>query len=141
MPVDWRAKLGQLVDKRVAYSLRENPYVYWEGILRKIEPNDVEIVSIQGTKKGPADRWPLADMASIQFDPERDGQELAEHYRAKTAFRDEHSQRLRAILPEDVVGKLCSWWLQLTLVGTRSRIADEMSEPIPWKGAMSFTVG
>lgn len=131
---DWRTGLAELLNRRVAYAFcGKNPYVYWEGVLREIEPGEPATVGIQGTKSGPTDRWPLADLASIQLDPERDGKELADHYHAKNAFRDEHSNRLRTVLPESAVGKLCGWWFQVTLVGIRSRFAEELNEPFPWK--------
>lgn len=133
---DWRAQLSQLVGKRIAYSLCGNPYVYWEGVLRQIEPSNPETVRIQGTRNSPADAWLLTDLASIQLDPERDAQELADVDQGKKAFRDERSNRLRTVLPESAVGKLCSWWHKLTLVGTRSRLAEELNQPFPWKAEL-----
>lgn len=132
---DWRARLGELVGQRIAYSCSgRNPYVYWEGILSESNQSNPETVRIKGAKNSPACQWRLDDLVMIQPDPERDGQELANVDQGKNAFRDEHSTRLRSVLPESAVGKLCAWWLQVTVVGTQGRLAVEMNEPFPWKG-------
>jgi hypothetical protein len=132
MPGDWHRRLGELAGRRIAYSLRgKNPHVYWEGILCELEPSDSAKVRIQGTSDGNVDLWPLTDLFSVQLDPEKDGQPLAAHLQSKKAFRDERSGRLRALLSENAVGKLCSWWLQLTLVGVKNRLSEELNEFLP----------
>lgn len=133
VPENWQPELGKLVGRRVAYSLRgKNPHVYWEGILCEPDPSDLAMVRIQGTKDGHPDVWSLADLFSVQLDPERDGQPLQSHLQSKKAFKDERSGHLRTLLPENAVGKLCSWWLQLTLVGIRNRLSEELNEMLPF---------
>lgn len=137
LPNDWHQRLGDLAGRRIAYSLRgKNPHVYWEGILCKPEQNELNKVRIQGTSDGNLDHWPLADLFSIQLDPEKDGQSLEPRLQSKKGFRDERSSRLRALLPENAVGRLCSWWHQLSLVGIRNRIHEELGEYLPCRPEM-----
>lgn len=130
---DWRQGLEKLVRRRIAYSLCGNPYVFWEGVLCEFDLKDPAHLKIQGTQDGPPDVWPMADLCSVKLDPERDGQPLENTYQAKTAFRDTRSNRLRNLMSEEAVGKLCSWWHQLTLIGTKNRIRDELDEVVPRK--------
>jgi hypothetical protein len=132
VPEDWRERLGELVGQRIAYSLRgRNSYVYWEGILCEPDPSDSTNVRIQATSEGHVDRWPLDDLFSVQLDPAKAGQSLEAHVQSKKAFRDERSIRLRALLTDCAVGRLCGWWHQLTLVGVKKRIFGELNELLP----------
>ena len=135
LPGDWHERLGELAGRRIAYSLRgRNPHVFWEGILCKPLPADLNIVRIQGTSNGDFVDWPAADLFSVQLDPEKNGLPLTNAFQSKKAFCDEHSSRLRTLLPEDAVGRLCSWWLQLTLVGVKNRLNEELNESLPCAG-------
>jgi hypothetical protein len=79
----------------------------------------------------------LDDVFSVQLDPAKVGQSLEAHVQSKKAFRDERSIRLRAILTDGAVGRLCGWWHQLTLVGVKNRIGDELNELLPYRSKSS----
>jgi hypothetical protein len=128
---DWRRTWKQLIGKRVAYSYREQPYVFWEGILCEPDQEPALRMNIQLTDSGDLDRLKLEDLHLIKVDAERDGQRLGPRIHGKTAFKDALSHKLSTLLPRDAIGELCSWWLQVTLVGQKNRISDECNEIPP----------
>jgi hypothetical protein len=127
----WRRTWRQLIGKRVAYSYRQLPYVFWEGILREPDQDSGLRMNIQVTDSGDLDRLNLEDLHSIKLDSERVGQRLGARIHGKTAFRDARSHKLVTLLPQHAVGEICSWWLQVTLVGKKNRISDELNKTLP----------
>jgi hypothetical protein len=130
---DWRHTWKQLIGKRVAYAYRQQPYVFWEGILCDADQKDAVRMNIQVTESGEVDSPNMEDLHSIKLDPERDGQRLGARIHGKTAFRDARSQKLSVLLPSHAVGEICSWWHQVTLIGKKNRISDELNETLPFR--------
>lgn len=127
----WRRTCKQLIGKRVAYSYQEVPYVFWEGILREPDREPPLRMDIQVTHGGDVDSLSPKQLHVIKLDPERDGQRLGDRIHGKTGFADARTRKLLTLLPRHAVGALCSWWLQITLVGNKNRIGDELNEILP----------
>ena len=144
---DWRTNWMDWAGKRIAFSLAENPYVYWGGIISGSAPDSSEKLIIQ-TNSGRGWPWSIQDLYSVKPDPENDGQPLGDHDQAKKAFRDERSDRLKrlliqcafkdetcdklkAFLANKVVGELYSSWHLITLVGVKNRILEEFNGTLP----------
>jgi hypothetical protein len=130
---DWRQTWKQLIGKRVIYSYRESPYVFWEGILCESHQEPALRLTIQVTESGDVDRPSLEDLHLLRLDLERDGQQLCARIHGKTRFVGAPRNKVLTLLRRHAVGDICSWWHQLTLVGKKSRISYELNEILPFR--------